>query len=159
MHDFMFVTFNITTLRFWIFNPNESDVLLTVQLVKRSVSMNMVMISSLGTSRLVYELEWIDISEVFSRFFFFKNFTQLSSSCPKSFSHSCHLSPSLSLCLSLGLTQLFLEALLSRPGYLWHSAHTPGSFAMSYTKTLFQINSYESVYGLARLHTTYITIN
>ena len=28
-----------------------------------------------------------------------------------------------------------------------------------YAKTLFQINSYESVYGLARLHTTYITIN
>ena len=45
------------------------------------------------------------------------------------------------------------------PGYLGHSAHTPGSFSMSYTKTLFQNISYESVSGLARLHTTYITIN
>ena len=36
------------------------------------------------------------------------------------------------------------------PRYLGHSDHTPGSFSMPYTKTLFQINSYESVYGLAR---------
>ena len=43
------------------------------------------------------------------------------------------------------------------PGYLGHSAHTPGSFSMSYIKTLFKMYSYESVYGLARLHTTYIT--
>ena len=50
----------------------------------------------------------------------------------------------------------FQEALLlPPPGYLGHSANTPGSFTMSYAKTLFQINSYESVYGLARLHTTY----
>ena len=41
------------------------------------------------------------------------------------------------------------------PGYLGHSAHTPGSFSMSYAKTVLQINSY----FLARLHTTYITIN
>ena len=36
----------------------------------------------------------------------------------------------------------FLEAHLLPllpPGYLRHSAHTPGSFSMSYTKTLFQI--------------------
>ena len=50
----------------------------------------------------------------------------------------------------------FLEAYLPPPGYLGPSAHTPGSFSMSYTKTLFQINSYESVHGLAQLHTTYI---
>ena len=37
------------------------------------------------------------------------------------------------------------------PGYLGHSAYTPGYFSMSYTKTVFQINSYESVYGLALL--------
>ena len=56
---------------------------------------------------------------------------------------------------------LFLEVHLlpPPPGYLGHSAHTPGSFSMSYTKNVFQNNSYESVYGLARLHTTCITIN
>ena len=63
---------------------------------------------------------------------------------------------------SLGMMcgqDVFLEAhLLLLPGYLGHSAHTPGSFSMSYAKTLLQINSCESVYGLARLH-TYITIN
>ena len=42
-------------------------------------------------------------------------------------------------------------------GYLGHSAHTPASFSI--IKTLFRINFYESVYGLARLHTTYITID
>ena len=38
------------------------------------------------------------------------------------------------------------------PDYLGHSAHTPGSFSMSLTITLFQVRSCESVYGLARLH-------
>ena len=45
----------------------------------------------------------------------------------------------------------FWKAPLPPPGYLRHSAHIPGSFSMSYT--LFQNNSYEPVYGLARLHT------
>ena len=49
-------------------------------------------------------------------------------------------------------TFFFWEAHLP-PRNLDHSAHTPGSFSMSYTKTLFQNNSYESVYGLTRLHT------
>ena len=34
----------------------------------------------------------------------------------------------------------------------------PGPSQCLYTKTLFQNNSCESVYDLARLHTTYITI-
>ena len=49
---------------------------------------------------------------------------------------------------------IFLEAhLLLPPGYLGHSAHTPGSFSMSLDITLLQVKSCESVYGLARLHT------
>ena len=42
----------------------------------------------------------------------------------------------------------FLEAHLLPPGYLGHSAHTPGSFSMSLTLNLFQVKSCESVYGL-----------
>ena len=47
----------------------------------------------------------------------------------------------------------------SPPGYLGHTAHTPGSLSMSLTITLFQVRSCESVYGLARLHTILQTIN
>ena len=56
------------------------------------------------------------------------------------------------------ILRFFEKPTSSPPGYLGHSPHTPGSFSMSYTKTLFQINSYESVYGLALLHTTYHTV-
>ena len=47
----------------------------------------------------------------------------------------------------------------SPPGYLWHNAHTPGSFSVPCTNSLFQNNSYQFVYGLTRLQTTNITIN
>ena len=58
------------------------------------------------------------------------------------------------------IIRLFFEKPTSSlPGNLGHSAHIPGSFSMSCAKTLFQINSYESVNGLARPNTTYITIN
>ena len=53
----------------------------------------------------------------------------------------------------------FLETHPLPPNYLGHSTHTPGPSQCPYTKFLFQNNSYESVYSLARLHTNLHTIN
>ena len=53
----------------------------------------------------------------------------------------------------------FLEAHHLPPGYFGHTAHLPGPSQCPYIKSLFHNNSYESVYGQARLHTTYISSN
>ena len=48
---------------------------------------------------------------------------------------------------------IFKKLISSILGYLRHSVNTPGPSQCPYTKYLFLIDSYESVDGLARLHT------